>query len=56
MSATLGSSQLKAGLLAGAIGLLLVVLYSLIYYRALGLVTIASLIVSGVLTYACLVT
>jgi len=55
VSATLGSSQLKAGLLAGAIGLLLVVLYSLIYYRALGLVTIASLIVSGVLTYACLV-
>ena len=55
VSATLGSSQLKAGLLAGAIGLLLVVLYSLIYYRALGLVTIASLVVSGVLTYACLV-
>ena len=55
VSATLGSSQLKAGLLAGAIGLILVVLYSLIYYRALGLVTIASLIVSGVLTYACLV-
>ena len=30
-------------------------MYSLLYYRALGLVTIASLIVSGVLTYACLV-
>jgi preprotein translocase subunit SecD len=55
VSATLGSAQLKAGLLAGGIGLILVVLYSLIYYRSLGLVTIASLIVSGVLTYGCLV-
>lgn len=55
VSATLGTSQLKAGLLAGGIGLFLVVIYSLIYYRALGLVTIASLIVSGVLTYGCLV-
>ena len=54
-SATLGSAQLKAGLLAGGIGLALVVLYSLIYYRALGLVTIASLLVSGALTYASLV-
>ena len=34
---------------------MLVVIYSLIYYRALGLVTIASLLVSGVLTYGCLV-
>ena len=55
VSATLGTSQLKAGLLAGGIGLILVVLYSLIYYRALGLVTIASLLVSGGLTYAALV-
>ena len=47
--------QLKAGLLAGGIGLALVVLYSLVYYRALGLVTIASLLVSGSLTYAMLV-
>jgi preprotein translocase subunit SecD len=55
VSATLGTAQLKAGLLAGGIGLALVVLYSLIYYRALGLVTIASLMVSGLLTYGCLV-
>jgi preprotein translocase subunit SecD len=55
VSATLGSAQLKAGLLAGGIGLILVVLYSLLYYRALGLVTIASLLVSGGLTYASLV-
>ncbi|MEP6597888.1 MAG: protein translocase subunit SecD [Actinomycetota bacterium] len=55
VSPTLGDAQLKAGLLAGGIGLLLVVIYSLFYYRALGLVTIASLVVSGVLTYGCLV-
>ncbi|MDT4997530.1 MAG: preprotein translocase subunit SecD, partial [Pseudonocardiales bacterium] len=55
VSPTLGSAQLKAGLLAGGIGLVLVVIYSLIYYRALGLVTIASLIVSGILTYGFLV-
>jgi preprotein translocase subunit SecD len=55
ISPTLGTDQLKAGMLAGGIGLLLVVVYSLIYYRALGLVTIASLAVSGGLTYATLV-
>jgi preprotein translocase subunit SecD len=55
VSATLGTSQLRSGLLAGGIGLALVILYSMIYYRALGLVTIASLMVSGGLTYAMLV-
>jgi preprotein translocase subunit SecD len=55
VSPTLGDDQLKAGFLAGGIGLVLVVLYSLLYYRALGLVTVASLAISGVLTYACLV-
>ncbi|WP_291054927.1 protein translocase subunit SecD [Herbiconiux sp.] len=51
ISATLGSTQLLSGLIAGAIGLLLVVIYSLIQYRLLGLVTIASLIVAAALTY-----
>jgi preprotein translocase subunit SecD len=55
VSATLGSVQLKAALLAGGIGLILVVIYSLLYYRGLGLVTIASLLVSAGLTYAMLV-
>ena len=55
ISPTLGTDQLKAGLLAGGIGLALVILYSMIYYRALGLVTIASLGVSGALTYALLI-
>lgn len=51
ISATLGGEQLRMGLLAGIIGLLLVVVYSLFQYRMLGLVTIASLVVAGVLTY-----
>lgn len=52
VSPTLGSDQLRGGLIAGAIGLGLVVLYSLLYYRGLGLVTIASLVLSGGLLYA----
>ena len=52
ISASLGDDQLRSGLLAGGIGLIAVVLYSLLYYRALGLVTIASLLVSAGLTYA----
>jgi len=52
VSPQLGSNQLQAGLVSGAIGLALVVLYSLIYYRALGLVAVAGLATSGVLTYS----
>ncbi len=55
VSATLGSQQLNAAFIAGGIGLALVVIYSLLYYRGLGLVTIASLLVSAGLTYAMLV-
>ncbi len=51
VSATLGTQQLKIGLIAGLIGLALVALYSLISYRALGWVIIASIGVMGVLTY-----
>jgi preprotein translocase subunit SecD len=51
ISATLGAEQLQMGLLAGIIGLLLVVVYSLFQYRALGFVTILSLVVAGGLTY-----
>ncbi|WP_177204508.1 MULTISPECIES: protein translocase subunit SecD [unclassified Streptomyces] len=47
----LGSEQLRAGLIAGAIGLALVIIYLLVYYRGLSLVAIASLGVSAVLTY-----
>jgi preprotein translocase subunit SecD len=52
VSATLGKDQLSSGLLAGGIGLIAVVVYSMLYYRALGLVTIASLATSGLLTFA----
>ena len=51
ISATLGGEQLRLGLMAGVIGLLLVVVYSLFQYRALGFVTILSLVVAGGLTY-----
>jgi len=54
VSATLGTEQLRIGLVAGLIGLVLVVVYSLVQYRALGLVTVASLVVVGVLTYGLL--
>ncbi len=49
---TAGADYLRAGLLAGAIGLILVALYLLAYYRALGLVAVASLLLAGVITYA----
>ncbi|HSK56187.1 MAG TPA: protein translocase subunit SecD [Jiangellales bacterium] len=55
VSPTLGSEQLQAGLLAGALGLLLVSLYGLLYYRALGTVVIASLAVAGAFAYGLVV-
>jgi len=51
VSPTLGSSQLQSGILAGLIGLILVVLYSFFQYRALASVTIASIVVAAVITY-----
>ncbi len=55
VSATLGLASLEAGLIAGAIGLVLVLLYCLIYYRMLGVLTALSLILSGLLVYAIMV-
>ncbi|WP_222263643.1 protein translocase subunit SecD [Modestobacter marinus] len=55
ISTELGSEQLRAGLIAGAIGIALVFVYALFYYRILGLVMIASLLLSAVVVYACLV-
>ncbi len=48
---TVGEDYLRAGLLAGAIGLVLVGLYLMAYYRALGLVAVFSLVIAGVITY-----
>ena len=55
VSATLGLSSLRAGLIAGVIGLAAVLLYSLLYYRVLGLLTALSLVASGAMVFAILV-
>ncbi|NUL44943.1 protein translocase subunit SecD [Cellulosimicrobium funkei] len=55
ISATLGADQLRLGLIAGLIGLALVAVYSFFQYRLLGLVTMASLVVAGILTYLAIV-
>jgi preprotein translocase subunit SecD len=55
ISPTLGADQLRAGLIAGALGLALVILYSLAYYRGLGLVSVLSLVVAAAITYAAVV-
>ncbi|MGB9224364.1 protein translocase subunit SecD, partial [Mycobacterium sp.] len=55
VSATLGLTSLRAGLIAGVIGLVLVLAYSLAYYRVLGLLTMLSLIASGSMVFAILV-
>jgi preprotein translocase subunit SecD len=51
ISPTLGSEQLQMGLVAGIIGFVLVFLYSLAQYRALGLVTVLSIVIAALLTY-----
>ena len=52
VSATLGHSALVAGLGAGIAGLILVLLYVLLYYRALGLVVISGLVLTAMLLWA----
>ncbi|RSS52498.1 protein translocase subunit SecD [Streptomyces sp. WAC01280] len=51
VTAALGGDQLEAGLIAGAIGLALVIIYLVAYYRGLSLIAILSLGVSALLTY-----
>ncbi|WP_019853639.1 protein translocase subunit SecD [Actinopolyspora mortivallis] len=55
VSPTLGIASLEAALLAGGIGLILVAVYCLFYYRLLGILTILSLILSGAVVYGVLV-
>jgi preprotein translocase subunit SecD len=55
VSPQLGSSQLSAGLIAAAVGLFLVVLYSFLYYRGLGLVSVSSLAIAAAVTYMAVV-
>ncbi|WP_335935802.1 protein translocase subunit SecD [Streptomyces sp. PTD5-9] len=51
VTAALGGEQLRAGLIAGAIGLALVIIYLVSYYRGLAFIALLSLLASGVLTY-----
>jgi preprotein translocase subunit SecD len=55
VSAQVGKDQLDAGLIAAAIGLMLVVVYSFLYYRGLGLVSVSSLLIAGTITYLAVV-
>ncbi|MGC5032134.1 protein translocase subunit SecD [Micromonospora sp. DT229] len=55
VTATLGASYLRAGLLAAGIGMLLVIIYSFFYYRLLGSVIFASLVLSALLLFGALV-
>lgn len=55
VSAKLGTEQLHAGLIAGLIGLGLVLVYSVIYYRGLAIVVVASLVIAGAITWVLLV-
>jgi preprotein translocase subunit SecD len=50
VSPTLGKAQLTGGLIAAGIGLGLVVIYSFLYYRGLGLVSVLSLVIAGLLS------
>ncbi|MEU4337309.1 protein translocase subunit SecD [Micromonospora lupini] len=55
ITATLGASHLRAGLLAAGIGMLLVIIYAFFYYRLLGSVIFLSLILSALLVFGALV-
>ncbi len=55
VSATLGESHLRAGLLAAGIGMLLVIVYAFFYYRLLGSVIFLSLVLSALLVFGALV-
>jgi preprotein translocase subunit SecD len=55
VSPSLGSDQLSAGLFAAMVGLLLVVIYSFIYYRGLGVVSVSSLAIAASISYLAVV-
>ena len=51
VSSALGADQLSAGLFAALVGLLLVVIYSFLYYRGLGVVSVLSLAIAAAISY-----
>lgn len=53
--ASLGTASLKAGLIAGLVGLIAVALYALVYYRVFGILAMFTLIASGALVYGTIV-
>lgn len=55
VSPTLGGNQMTAGIVAGIVGLGLVVTYSVLYYRGLSVVVVGSLLAAAVVTYAVIV-
>jgi preprotein translocase subunit SecD len=55
VSASLGGEQLTVGLIAGGVGLLLVMVYLLLYYRMLGVIAIGSLVLTAILNYEAMV-
>jgi preprotein translocase subunit SecD len=55
ISPTMGTASLQAGLIAGLVGLVLVAIWSLVYYRGFGVVAVFSLVASAVLIYGALV-
>ena len=55
VSPTVGNDQLRAGIIAGLLGLLLVAIYLVAYYRALGVVAVLSLLIAGVILYLTLI-
>jgi preprotein translocase subunit SecD len=55
VSPTVGNDQLRAGIIAGLLGLLLVAIYLVAYYRALGVVAVLSLVIAGVILYLTLI-
>ncbi len=52
VSATLGKDSLRAGIVAGLLGLGLVMIYMILYYRALGIVVVLGLSVTGALLWS----
>jgi preprotein translocase subunit SecD len=55
ISATTGRDSLHAGLIAGILGLILVVFYLFFYYRGLGIVSVCSLLIAALLSYLAVV-
>lgn len=55
VSPTLGGEQLRVGLIAGLVGLAIVAVYAMFYYRGLGLVVLGSLVIAASMTYAAMV-